>query len=91
MNAKEQNTLEELLRQLLQKLDEKAGPTRILRDPEILEYCGLKRSQRDYLISKGDFPQPIRLAGKDGRAKGWAADEVAAWQRKRLAERDAHH
>jgi predicted DNA-binding transcriptional regulator AlpA len=51
--------------------------------------CGLKRSQRDDLISRGEFPAPIRLAGLGGRAKGWLASEISEWQRKRLAERDA--
>lgn len=38
------------------------------------------------LIAAGKFPKPIKLGD---RAVGWLASEIAEWQRRRIAERDA--
>jgi predicted DNA-binding transcriptional regulator AlpA len=59
---------------------------RIIRQRDLPAFVGLQRTQIDELIKKGEFPQPIPLSD-GGRAKGWLEDEVAAWQRQRLAKR----
>jgi prophage regulatory protein len=61
---------------------------KIIRLRELPDYVGLKRSQIDALIIKGEFPRPIKLSD-GGRAKGWLEHEIIAWQQERLAKRDA--
>jgi predicted DNA-binding transcriptional regulator AlpA len=61
--------------------------TKIIRQRDLPEYTGLKRTQLQKLIDNGEFPKPIRLA-ENGRAKGWIEREVELWQLKRLAARD---
>jgi len=82
-------SIENLLRQLLEKLETQAGPDRIIRSDGIFDVCGLKRSQVKELIDKGEFPAPFRPAGPDGRAKAWFGREISAWQQRRRAARDA--
>ena len=62
-----------------QKLDE------VIRLSDLPKYVGLRRTQIQYYIDKGDFPQPIRLGV---RAKGWLASEIRAWLNQRIAARD---
>ena len=61
--------------------------SRILREPEVLKYTGLKKSQIDAMVRDGRFPAPLRLTG--GRAKGWLEDEVLEHQLKLIEARDA--
>jgi prophage regulatory protein len=61
---------------------------RIVRLRELSQYVGLKRTQIDDLIKKGEFPRPIPLSDT-GRAKGWLESELLVWQAQRLAKRDA--
>lgn len=60
---------------------------RIIRLRDLPQYVGLQRTQIAELIANGQFPKPVALSDT-GRAKGWLEDEVAAWQRQRLARRD---
>lgn len=60
----------------------------IIRLRELPQFVGLKRTQIDALIIKGEFPKPIKLSD-GGRAKGWLEHEITAWQQERLAKRDA--
>jgi prophage regulatory protein len=60
---------------------------RIIRERDLPAFCGLKRTQIQQLIQRGEFPKPIKLSAS-GRAKGWIEDELAIWQRQRLAARD---
>lgn len=60
----------------------------IIRLKDLPAYCGLKRTQIDHLISRGEFPEPIKL-NDTGRAKGWLSSEIERWQRSRIAKRDA--
>lgn len=85
-----QQDIERLLRLLEEKFELQAGPDRIIREAEMYSITGLKRSQRDELIKRHEFPAPTRLAGEGGRAKGWFAREISAWQRRRRDERDAN-
>ena len=58
----------------------------ILREPEVLKASGYRPTQLWTLIQQGKFPAPIRLS-EGGRAKGWFADEIEAFQEARVAER----
>lgn len=60
-------------------------PDKIIRLRDLPSYVGLRRTQIDTLISRGLFPQPIRLST---RAKGWLARDIAKWQAGRIALRD---
>lgn len=57
----------------------------ILRRPAVEQASGLKRSSLYEEIEKGNFPKPVRIGA---RAVGWIEEEVVAWQRARVAERD---
>jgi prophage regulatory protein len=60
--------------------------SRIIRSHELPAYCGLQRTQIDSLISRGEFPKPIKLSV---RRKGWLETEVLEWQAARIAKRDS--
>ncbi|MGR3513178.1 MAG: helix-turn-helix transcriptional regulator [Paracoccaceae bacterium] len=51
-------------------------PIRHLRRHIVEEITGLSRSTIYALMSKGQFPRPIRLRGK---AVAWSEEDVAAW------------
>jgi len=36
------------------------------------------------------FPQPLKPLGPNSKPTAWDADEIAAWQKQRIAERDRH-
>jgi prophage regulatory protein len=65
--------------------DAPARVQRIIRLRDLPTYCGLQRTVIEGLIAAGQFPKPIKLSA---RANGWLEDEVAAWQRARIAARD---
>jgi predicted DNA-binding transcriptional regulator AlpA len=69
-------------------MDEQPPLHRIIRRRDLPQFVGLQRTQIDALIASGEFPQPIPLSDS-GRAVGWLWDEVAAWQRDRLARRES--
>ena len=58
---------------------------RIVRANELPAYTGLKSTQIDALIQRGDFPKPVRLSE---RRKGWLESELIAWQQRRISARD---
>jgi prophage regulatory protein len=60
---------------------------RIIRKRDLPAFTGLQRTAIEELIKRGEFPKPISLSDT-GRAVGWIEDEVIAWQRARVAERD---
>jgi prophage regulatory protein len=74
-----------------QKTDDhmKAHLHRVIRLRDLPDYVGLKRTQIDALIIRGEFPRPIKL-NESGRAKGWLEHELVAWQQERIAARDAN-
>lgn len=57
-----------------------------LRRQAVSERYGLPRSTLYELISKGLFPKPVRLGA---RAVAWSVEELEAWERARMAARDA--
>jgi prophage regulatory protein len=59
---------------------------RVLRFPEVSEATGLKRTQIEVLVARKEFPKPIRVSS---RRIAWLESEVADWQAKRIAKRDA--
>jgi prophage regulatory protein len=58
---------------------------KIMRRPEVEQVLGLPRSTLYDMIARGQFPKPIPLSR---RRVGWVAAEVAAFQARRIAERD---
>ena len=64
---------------------------RFLRRSEVLEVTALSSSALYELIGNGKFPRQVRLTGlhRDKGAVVWIADEIAEWQRSRIAERDS--
>lgn len=59
---------------------------RIIREAELTQYCGLKRTQILQLIAEGKFPRPVKLSA---RRKGWVEDELIRWQSDKIRSRDA--
>jgi prophage regulatory protein len=57
----------------------------ILRRSEVERATGLSRSTLYDKMAAGQFPKPVPLCG---RAVGWLSNEIAEWQRARIAERD---
>jgi prophage regulatory protein len=58
----------------------------ILRRAEVERATGLPRATIYDKIAKGTFPPPIKLGE---RSVGWVETEILAWQKARIAERDA--
>jgi prophage regulatory protein len=58
---------------------------KILPRPEVEQALGIPRSTLYDMIARGQFPRPIKVSR---RRVGWVAAEVAAFQAKRIAERD---
>ena len=57
----------------------------ILRRNDVQRVTGLPRSTLYYLMSRSEFPKPIKITG--GRAVGWLETEVLDWQEARIAQR----
>ncbi len=57
-------------------------PDKFLRLPAVKEMTGLGRSTIYELMSKGDFPRPVKLTGK---AIAWPESRVTAWLQGRAA------
>lgn len=60
------------------------GP-KILRRREVESLTGKSRSSLYRDMDVGKFPKPIKLGEK---AVGWIEEEVLAWMRARIEERD---
>ncbi len=58
------------------------SPQRVIRLNELVEFTGLRRTQIQELIARGEFPAPIRLSE---RRIAWLAGDVAAWQADKIA------
>ena len=59
--------------------------SRILRWPQVHNKVGLCRSHVHQLVSKGQFPAPIKLT-PNGRASGWIEPEIDAWVEQRIED-----
>jgi prophage regulatory protein len=51
-----------------------------------MEATGESRSTIYKRISEGEFPKPVKLGAK---SVGWVADEIASYNDRRIAARDA--
>ena len=56
---------------------------RILRRSEVERLTGLSRSTIYLLMTKGQFPRPVKLSE---RAVGWRACDIDAWLQERIEE-----
>ena len=57
------------------------SPRVILRWPQVKDLVGKGRRQVQRDMAEGKFPQSVDLSEDgSGRACGWYADEIAAWQ-----------
>lgn len=63
-------------------------PERIMRPTELHKYLGIARVTIWRMVKRGDFPEPLRLSGTEGRrsAVGWRRSVVTAWLDEREAE-----
>lgn len=61
---------------------------RMIRPSDMRQWTGLSRTVVDDLVRAGKFPKPIKLTD-GGRAVAWLEEDVAGWQQKVKAERDA--
>lgn len=59
---------------------------KILRRPQVEAVTGLKRSFIYAGMSAGTFPKAVPLGDK---AVGWLEADIEAWQKERIAARDA--
>ena len=59
----------------------------ILREPAVLQFSALPRSQLWKHVKNGTFPKPVRLSDQ-GRAVGWLLEELLAWHEQRISARD---
>jgi prophage regulatory protein len=61
-----------------------------LRLEAVKQASGLGRSTIYDLMAEDPprFPRPVKPGGENAKAVAWLASEVAAWQRKKIAERD---
>jgi prophage regulatory protein len=57
---------------------------RYIRLPEVKERTGLGKTTLYGMVKDGEFPAPVKLAG---RAVGWVESEVDQWAAARLADR----
>ncbi|MGB5148200.1 MAG: AlpA family transcriptional regulator [Porticoccaceae bacterium] len=62
---------------------------RILRRHEVEQLVGLKRSSIYLLMSRNEFPRPVRLT-KSGRAVGWKLSAVEKWIESRAVSTGAN-
>lgn len=62
-----------------------ASHENIQRWPVVFSRVGLCRSYVHLLISKGEFPHPIKLGR---RASGWLESEIDAWLEERINSRE---
>jgi prophage regulatory protein len=58
---------------------------RIVRLADLPTYTGLRRTQIDALILRGEFPRPVKLSP---RRKAWLEAELIEWQQRCIAVRD---
>ena len=56
-----------------------------LRIDDVSKSTGLPRSTIYYLAANGEFPKPVRI-GK--RLSAWREDEIVAWQKAKIDQRD---
>lgn len=58
------------------------SPT-LQRIKQVIQRTGLPRSTLYYLMGKGEFPKPVKIAA---RAVAWDSEKVTAWIESRLQQ-----
>ena len=58
-------------------------PDRFLRWPDVQPLVGICRSHAHQLVTKGQFPAPIKLVA-GGRASAWKESEIREWMEQRV-------
>ena len=61
---------------------------RLMRRDQVLRICAISRSTLYDMISKGMFPEPVRIGC---RAVAWREYEVVAWIESRPPASDTDH
>jgi prophage regulatory protein len=61
---------------------------KFLRRRDVEAKVGLKHSTIYDLMKRGLFPRPVEPSPG---SVAWIEEEIEAWQRQRIAERDARH
>jgi len=56
---------------------------RLIREKERKHLTGVPVSTCYLLMSRGEFPKPVKLTG---RAVAWVEDELLAWNAQRITE-----
>ena len=59
--------------------------TKVLKAKQVAEEINVSVPQVYKLVSKGSFPQPIKLGE---RGSGWLTSEIDAWLQSRVDARD---
>lgn len=59
---------------------------RLLGLPKVMDRVPLSRSQIYTLMTRGEFPRPVKLGPK---ANGWVEGEIDQYIKERIAERGA--
>ena len=54
---------------------------RFILKKELPQYCGLRRTQIEAKIERGEFPKPVRLSE---RRLAWLERDIAAWQAEQI-------
>lgn len=65
------------------KTSHKAFEGRILRLPEVIGRCGIKRGTIYVRMKANSFPRPIRLGVN---SVGWLDSEINAWVEERISQ-----
>jgi predicted DNA-binding transcriptional regulator AlpA len=66
------------------------GPNQMVRLSDGWKYFGVRATQIDEHVIRGNIPAPISISdskekGKASRARGWLGSQIIAWQQARLA------
>jgi predicted DNA-binding transcriptional regulator AlpA len=59
-------------------------PDEVVRWTNGPKYFGLKKSQQDEAVKRGEIPQPFKLTAS-GRATGWTGQQIIEHHRQRMA------
>lgn len=66
--------------------DQAQSAETFLRRDAVVALTGLPISTIYWLISRGEFPRSVRISP---RLAAWRESEIVAWQREKIAARDA--
>lgn len=66
----------------LKRIGHMQDDNQLMRRPEVERVTGFRRSQLYLLMSRGEFPRPVRIGE---RAVAWRASDVRLWIESREA------